>query len=93
MEEIGYPIFKGLQKPLEFMGIRGKFIYYAAALFLIGFIGFIIGNFIAGFLGAIIVLAVVVLPGLGFIYIKQKLGLHSKKRYKGIVHYTGLYVH
>ena len=47
-----YPVYKGLQKPLEFMGIRGKFIY---------------------------------------IFIKQKLGLHAKKRYKGIVHYAGLF--
>ena len=38
MEEIiSYPVFKGLQKPLEFMGIRGKFIYYAAGTFLFGF--------------------------------------------------------
>ena len=45
MEEIiSYPVFKGLQKPLEFMGIRGKFIYYAAATFLCGFIGFLVFN-------------------------------------------------
>ena len=30
-ETTGYPIFRGLQKPLEFMGIRGRFIVYAAA--------------------------------------------------------------
>ena len=26
----GYPVFKGLQRPLEFMGIRGRFLTYAA---------------------------------------------------------------
>ena len=26
-----YPLFKGLQKPLEFMGIQGRYIYWAAA--------------------------------------------------------------
>ena len=25
MNHEGYPVFKGLQKPLEFMGIRGRF--------------------------------------------------------------------
>ena len=25
-----YPVFKGLQKPLEFMGLRGRYIYWAA---------------------------------------------------------------
>ena len=52
MEEIiSYPVFKGLQKPLEFMGIRGKFIYYAAGTFLFGFIGFLVFNIILGFGG------------------------------------------
>lgn len=51
MEEIiSYPVFKGLQKPLEFMGIRGKFIYYAAGTFLFGFIGFLVFNILLGFL-------------------------------------------
>lgn len=28
-----YTVFKGLQKPLEFMGFRGRFLYIAAASF------------------------------------------------------------
>lgn len=91
--EYGYPIFKGLQKPLEFMGIRGKFIYYAAGTFLLSFIGFLAGNILGGFFTALIVFVVIAGSGLIFIFIKQKLGLHSKKRYKGIVHYVGLYEH
>ena len=30
MNQEGYPVFKGLQKPLEFMGIRGRFLTLAA---------------------------------------------------------------
>ena len=30
MNHEGYPVFKGLQKPLEFMGIRGRFLTLAA---------------------------------------------------------------
>ena len=38
----GYPVFKGLQMPLEFMGIRGRFIVIAAATFGVAFLGFIL---------------------------------------------------
>ena len=27
---VGSPVFKGLQRPLEFMGIRGRFLTFAA---------------------------------------------------------------
>ena len=57
MEEFNsYPVFKGLQKPLEFMGIRGKFIYYAAGTFLLGFIGFLVFNIIINFFAGAIAL-------------------------------------
>ena len=36
-----YPPFKGLQKPLEFMGIQGRYIYWAAATAGGAIIGFI----------------------------------------------------
>lgn len=92
MEEIiSYPVFKGLQKPLEFMGIRGKFIYYAAATFLCGFIGFLVFNILMGFFGGLIALVAIAGTGIITIFIKQKLGLHAKKRYKGLIHYTGLF--
>ena len=29
MNQEGYPVFKGLQKPLEFMGIRGRFLTHS----------------------------------------------------------------
>ena len=27
-----YPLFKGLQRPLEFMGIQGRYIYWEKAM-------------------------------------------------------------
>lgn len=94
MEDIiSYPVFKGLQKPLEFMGIRGKFIYYAAGTFLFGFVGFLVFNILMGFFAGVIALVALAGTGIIFIFIKQKLGLHAKKRFKGIVHYTGLFEH
>lgn len=88
-----YQVFKGMQKPLEFMAIRGKFIYYAFGLIIGAFVAFSIGSAIGGTLAGFICFVAVAAPGLIFIYVKQKLGLHSKKRYKGIVHYTSLYSH
>lgn len=90
-EFISYPVFKGLQKPLEFMGIRGKFIYYAAGTFLCGFIGFLVFNILMDFFAGLIALVAIAGTGIVTIFIKQKLGLHAKKRYKGIVHYIGLF--
>ena len=37
-----YPVFKGLQKPLEFMGIQGRYITWAACAVGGAIIGFII---------------------------------------------------
>ena len=42
-EYIAYPVFKGLQKPLEFMGVQGRYIYWAAAAAGGAIIGFILG--------------------------------------------------
>ena len=76
MNQEGYPVFKGLQKPLEFMGIS-----------FVGFIGFSIAlGKIAGF----IAMMVMALVGLITIYIKQRGGLHNKKRARGIYIYRSL---
>lgn len=89
----GYPVFKGLQKPLEFMGIRGRFLTLAACAIGASFIGFIIFSIVlgklAGFIGMIAIAAV----GLLTIYIKQRGGLHNKKRHKGIYFYYKMYEH
>ena len=76
MNQEGYPVFKGLQKPLEFMGIRGRFLTLAAAAIGVSFVGFIGFSIAAGF----IAMMVMALVGLITIYIKQRGGLHNKKR-------------
>ncbi len=92
MEEIiSYPVFKGLQKPLEFMGIRGKFIYYAAGTFLFGFIGFLVFNIILGFFAGLIALAAIAGTGIISIFIKQKLGLHARSVTK-VLYITQVYL-
>lgn len=90
MNQEGYPVFKGLQKPLEFMGIQRSFPDFGSSghrCVSVGFIGFSIAlGKLAGFI-AMLVMAVV---GLVTIYVKQRGGLHNKRRAKGIYVYKNL---
>ena len=85
-----FPVFKGIQKPLEFMGIRGRFLMFAAATIGISFLAFIISSIVIGKLGGFIVMMITIGVGLATIYIKQKQGLHNKRIDKGIVIYKPL---
>ena len=87
----GYPVFKGLQLPLEFMGIRGRFIVIAAATFGAAFLGFILFYVLFGTIPALIVAVSTGGSGLLAIYIKQKKVLHSKRRHQGIFIYNRLF--
>lgn len=90
MDQKGYPVFKGLQKPLEFMGIRGRFLTLAAAAIGVSFIGFILFSIALGKLAGFIAMLVTAVVGLVIIYIKQRGGLHNKRREKGIFIYKNL---
>lgn len=83
-----YPLFKGLQRPLEFMGIQGRYIYWAAATIGIAIVGFIVAYCLAGFVSALIVLAVAITSGVGLILFKQRKGLHSKRQKRGVFIYA-----
>ena len=83
-----YPVFKGLQKPLEFMGIQGRYIYWAAGAAGGAIFGFILGYCIAGFIVGLIILAIALSTGIGLIMLKQRRGLHSKKNDKGVFVYA-----
>lgn len=86
-----YPIYKGIQKPLEFMGIRGRFLGVAAATVGCSFIGFIVFSIILGKLAGFIAMVIMIAAGLAAIYIKQKEGLHNKRRDRGIFIYKSVY--
>lgn len=64
MNQEGYPVFKGLQKPLEFMGIRGRFLTLAAAAIGVSFVGFIGFSIALGKLAGFIAMLVMALVGL-----------------------------
>ena len=86
MNQEGYPVFKGLQKPLEFMG----FLTLAAAAVGVSFVGFIVFSIILGKLAGFIAMLVMAVAGLVVIYVKQRGGLHNKRRSKGIFIYRHL---
>jgi hypothetical protein len=85
---VSYPMFKGLQKPLEFMGIQGRYITWAACAVGGAILGFIIVYCIIGFVVALIVLAVSLCTGAFLIFFKQKKGLHTKKEDHGVFIYS-----
>lgn len=87
----GYPVFKGLQKPLEFMGIRGRFLIYIGGAIGIGFLGFLLFAFLFGQLVGFIFLVIVVLGGYVASFFLQRKGLHSKKKNKEVFIITTLY--
>lgn len=90
MDKEGYPVFKGLQKPLEFMGIRGRFLTLAAAAIGVSFVGFIVFSIALGKIAGFIAMLVMAVAGLVVIYVKQPGGLHNKRRAKGIYVYKKL---
>lgn len=90
MNHEGYPVFKGLQKPLEFMGIRGHFLTLAAGAIGVSFVGFIGFSIVLGKLAGFIAMLVMALAGLVTIFVKQRGGLHNKRRSRGIFVYRNL---
>lgn len=90
MNQEGFPVFKGLQKPLEFMGIRGRFLTLAAVAIGVSFVGFILFSIMLGKLAGFIAMLVMAVAGLIIIYVKQRGGLHNKKRSKEIHIYKSL---
>ena len=71
-----YPLFKGLQRPLEFMGLQGRYIYWAAGTAGAAILGFIIVYCIAGFVAGLIALAVAITVGAGLILIRKLSLIH-----------------
>ncbi len=85
---VSYPMVKGLQKPLEFMGFQGRYITWAAATVGGDILSFIIVYCILGFIAGLIVLAATLCTGAALIFFKQRKGLHTKKEEHGVFIYA-----
>ena len=89
MEE--FIMLKGLQKPLEFQGVRGRFLLWLAVLVGVAMLGGLVLLIVSGFFAAAVFLAAVIGGGYLFIRVKQREGLHHKKRSKDTFVYTNLF--
>ena len=83
-----YQLFKGLQRPLELMGLQGRYIYWAAGAAGGAIVGFIIAYCFMGFVAGLVVLAAVLSTGIALIILKQRKGLHTKKDGRGVYIYA-----
>ena len=81
---VDYPVFKGLQRPLEFLGFQGRYIYWAAGTVRGAILLFLIFHIALGFLAGLVVATVVLGIGSILLFVKQRKGLHTKKEHKGL---------
>ncbi len=81
-------LFKGLQRPLELMGLQGRYIYWAAGVAGGAIVGFIAAYCLMGFVAGLVVLATVLSAGIVLIILKQRKGLHSKNVKRGVYVYA-----
>lgn len=84
MEYPSFPVYRGLQKPLEFMGLRGRYVYVGIGTVGGSILSFIIAYLIAGFWVAFILTLLMLSSGGIWILIRQKKGLHTKPSRSGI---------
>lgn len=77
---VSYPMFKGLQKPLEFMGFQGRYITWAACAVGGAILGFIIAYCILGFVVGLVVLAVSLCSGAALIFSNRRKGCIPRRK-------------
>lgn len=87
MTTVCYPLYKGLQKPLEYKGFKGKYIFWGIASI---FLGVLSGSIMAALSSSTIAgVTAVITMALGITYTryKQRSGLADKNQN------TGVYIH
>lgn len=87
-EDTQFPMYKGLQQPLEIFGLQGRYIIWAAITVGTALLGCFIFYIVTNFFVALIWLVVSVSSGAGLIIFKQQKGLHSKKEHKGVYNFV-----
>lgn len=79
-----FPVFRGLQRPLEILGFQGRYIWWAICVFLGTIIGFCVFYSLFGFILGLVVGTFILGSGSVFIYVRQRKGLHTKSELRGI---------
>lgn len=78
-----FNVYKGLQRPLIFKSLKGKFIYWGMGCVLAAFIVAVLLSILVRPVAGLLGLIIIGLGGMFFIHQKQKKGLHSKTKFKG----------
>lgn len=78
-----FNVYRGLQRPLIFKSLKGKFIYWGMACMLTAFIAAVLLSTLIHPIAGIAGLIVIALGGMLIIHQKQRGGLHSKTRSAG----------
>jgi hypothetical protein len=78
-----FNVYKGLQRPLIFKSLKGKFIYWGMACMLTAFIAAVVFSTLIHPIAGIVGLIIIALGGMLIIHQKQKKGLHSKTKSAG----------
>lgn len=73
------------------LGIRGRFLMLAAAAIGVSFVGFIVFSIVLGKLAGFIAMLIMAAVGIATIFIKQRGGLHNKRRDNGIFIYKNIF--
>jgi hypothetical protein len=84
MERLTYALYKGLQRPLVFKFLRGRFIYWGLGSIVAGIITGGIVSAVFSSLAGLVTLLCVSLPLLLHTISAQKKGLHRKRRDHGV---------
>lgn len=78
-------MFKGLQRPLEFMGLQGRYITWAGITAAVAILGFMLVYALLGFLLALVFAAVTITVGIALILVKQRKDALLKENRHGAV--------
>ncbi|QOR74622.1 DUF4133 domain-containing protein [Cruoricaptor ignavus] len=83
---MAFYLYKGLKKPLYFLGLKEKYIYYALGVVFGGFLLLAVLSATVGTLGTVAGLAIIGVGILIIFKIQDKKGLYSKTKNDGEVH-------
>lgn len=79
-------MFKGLQRPLEFMGLQGRYITWAGITAAVAILGFMLVYALLGFLLALVFAAVTITVGIALILVKRPGAFTQRKSAGGCMY-------
>lgn len=80
----GFSVYKGLQQPIVFQTLKGRYIYWGLASVLAGFLAAVILTVTFSVLAGFLALLAVSMSGLLYTNSRQKKGLHDKTKSEGV---------